>query len=285
MTGRRAAGEPEVQRPAQGISIGVDLAAAPVNTAAVELAWEGDRATIVDVWGEGRERVEDAMLISLFDRSDAKIGVDCPFGWPQEFVELVGDQGSGEPGGSEVREASFETPDERQRLVYRATDLDVIEVTKRHGSSADPARPAVRPLSVSSDRIAHVALRFAGLRSRLSVTSSSPRDGSGALVEVYPAAALALWNAPSYRRYKGAGSEAQRAKIVAALCAGVPDIMSSCANIDEHRSALIASDHVLDAFICALVARDADLRGVQVPSAHRDAARQEGWIHLPLRTT
>ena len=61
--------------------------------------------------------------------------------------------------------------------------------------------------------------------------------------------------------------------------------MSSCANIDEHRSALIASDHVLDAFICALVARDADLRGVQVSSAHRDAARQEGWIHLPLRTT
>lgn len=49
MTGRRAAGEPEAQRPAHGISIGVDLAAAPVNTAAVELAWEGDRATIVDV--------------------------------------------------------------------------------------------------------------------------------------------------------------------------------------------------------------------------------------------
>lgn len=100
MTGRRAAGEPEVQRPAHGISIGVDLAAASVNTAAVELGWEGDRATIVDVWGEGRECVSDAVLVSLLDRSDAKIGVDCPFGWPQEFVELVGDQGGGEPGGS-----------------------------------------------------------------------------------------------------------------------------------------------------------------------------------------
>ena len=156
MTGRRAAGEPEVQRPAHGISIGVDLAAASVNTAAVELGWEEDRATIVDVWGEGRECVSDAVLVSLLDRSDAEIGVGCPFGWPQEFVELVGDQGGGEPGGSEVREASYATPDERQRLVYRATDLDVIEVTKRHGSSADPARPAVRPLSVSADRIAHV---------------------------------------------------------------------------------------------------------------------------------
>ncbi len=100
MTGRRAAGEPEVQRPAHGISIGVDLAAASVNTAAVELGWEGDRATIVDVWGEGRECVSDAVLVSLLDRSDAEIGVGCPFGWPQEFVELVGDQGGGEPGGS-----------------------------------------------------------------------------------------------------------------------------------------------------------------------------------------
>ena len=94
MMGGRAADEPEVQRPAHDVSIGVDLAAAPANTAAVELAWEGDRATIVDIWGEGRERVDDARLVELLGRSDAKIGVDCPFGWPAAFVELVSDQES-----------------------------------------------------------------------------------------------------------------------------------------------------------------------------------------------
>lgn len=271
-----------VQRPAYDISIGVDLAAAPVNTAAVELAWDGARATIVRVWGEGRERVDDARLVELLDRRDAKIGVDCPFGWPSAFVELVSGQANEGLEGSHV---SYASPDERRGLAYRATDLDVIEVTRRHGSSGDPTRPAVRPLSVSADRIAHVAFRFAGLRSRLSVNSSSPRDGSGALVEVYPAAALALWDAPSYRQYKGAGREGERLKIAEFLPEGLGGIMSACTNLEKHRSALIASDHVLDALICALVARDADLRGVQVPIEHRDTARQEGWIHLPLRTT
>lgn len=57
--------------------------------------------------------------------------------------------------------------------------------------------------------------------------------------------------------------------------------MSTCTNLAQHRRELIASDHVLDAFVCALVARDADLRGVQVPSALDRTARQEGRIHLP----
>lgn len=92
--GGMAAAPAMVQRPACAISIGVDLAAAPVNTAVVELAWDGDRATIVDIWGEGRERVDDARLVELLGRSDAKIGVDCPFGWPAAFVELVSDQES-----------------------------------------------------------------------------------------------------------------------------------------------------------------------------------------------
>jgi hypothetical protein len=45
---------------------------------------------------------------------------------------------------------------------------------------------------------------------------------------------------------------------------------------------MVASDHVLDAFVCALVAR-AVLDGATTPPSSDDwaVARREGWIHVP----
>ena len=45
---------------------------------------------------------------------------------------------------------------------------------------------------------------------------------------------------------------------------------------------LIRTDHALDAFVSAIVARAAELGRVHdVPDALAEAAATEGWIHLP----
>src|SRR5262249_19256695 len=69
-----------------------------------------------------------------------------------------------------------------KELQFRATDRFVYERTKRW------------PLSVSSDRIAIPAMRAAALFTRLAEKADSvARDGSGKVVEVYPAVALRIW--------------------------------------------------------------------------------------------
>ena len=45
----------------------------------------------------------------------------------------------------------------------------------------------------------------------------------------------------------------------------------------------VANDHEVDALICAVVARMARTGMTHgVPEEHREAARREGWIHLPV---
>lgn len=275
MTGTTAAVS-RLSKPRHDRSIGIDLAADPINTAAVELSWDGDRATIVEVWGRGREKVDDHCLVKLLERSDAKIGVDCPFGWPGSFVALMRSEGR-----SQSIPFDAATPKERERLAYRDTDLFVMRQTERKDAAGERTRAAVRPLSVSADRIAHVAFRFAGLRSRLLVNRAARRDGADALVEVYPAAALALWEAPSCRQYKGKNGAAARRAVVDWLQGARVATGGKPLDLDRHVDALVASDHVLDALLCALIARDCDVRGPSIPPGYEDAALAEGWIHLP----
>lgn len=52
----------------------------------------------------------------------------------------------------------------------------------------------ITPLSVSADKIAHVALRCAVLLARLDAAGRPvDRSGAGPVVEVYPAASLRSW--------------------------------------------------------------------------------------------
>ena len=52
---------------------------------------------------------------------------------------------------------------------------------------------------------------------------------------------------------------------------------------DEMAETFLASDHALDALVCALVARAAALGLVEsVPERDREAARLEGWMALPM---
>jgi hypothetical protein len=55
-------------------------------------------------------------------------------------------------------------------------------------------------------------------------------------------------------------------------------------DLEPVRSRCVASDHVLDALACALVAVATKASATHQPSeAERAHARVEGWIHVPSR--
>ena len=145
------------------------------------------------------------------------------------------------------------------------------------------------PMSVSSDRIGVVAMRAARLQS-LWVRrwgDAEERDGSGRLIETYPAAALSVWGLrqPHGIPYKGgrASERESRREARREILARSPRRRGrgSRSLIDVYEGSE-NSDHVLDALICALVALAARANlTAEVPEDSRDAARREGWIHFP----
>ncbi len=216
--------------------------------------------------GEGRcvlERVEvgaeDETIIEAI-RTATRAGVDVPLGWPEPFVDLLRAHAAGTlpaPGTT--------GPQWRRGLAMRATDREVYR------------RIGLTPLSVSTDRIAHPAMRWAGIEARLREFGLSPsRDGSGVICEVYPAAALRCWSLP-YRGYKGKKNAAPRADLVARLSQ-----QFTWLDWNGHQDRCAADDNALDAVLAAVIAREVDLmRCVPPPDALRDLASREGWIWLP----
>ena len=122
-------------------------------------------------------------------------------------------------------------------------------------------------------------MRCAVLQARIAERfGAQPRDGSGRLVEVYPAASLKVWGLHA-RKYKGAGAEpaAVRAGIVDGLTTAAPWLA-----LEEHRAALAASDDLFDAVIASLTARAAAVGATWQPELEvAELARDEGWIHVP----
>lgn len=163
-------------------TLGIDLASQPRTTAACVLNWQDGvrRVEVIEV------RCDDERLIELSQDADA-VGIDAPFGWPLPFLDLMRQQASG----------SWDHP-RRDELRFRRTDFAV-----RHSLGR-------WPLSVSSDRIAIVAMRCAGLLSRLGVED---RSGAECVIEAYPAVALHQWGFAS-RGYKGTGDRAAFAALV-----------------------------------------------------------------------
>ena len=99
---------------------------------------------------------------------------------------------------------------------------------------------------------------------------------SGRLVETYPAAALRAWGF-AFRGYKGAKNSEVREVLVRELLGGVGALRPAA-----DRVLVGASDHVVDAFVCAIVA--AASRGVMTATPgpdDRPLAVAEGWIHVP----
>lgn len=131
-----------------------------------------------------------------------------------------------------------------------------------------------------------MAFRCARLQTRLADELwngvLAPRDGTGRLVEVYPAAALKLWGLP-YRGYKPAGSgkaeqgRAVRGEIVEGLAerlgVGVGKLPGEC----------VVNDDVMDALVSAMVVTEV-IKGKTVKPVteqERAAAMVDGWMHVP----
>jgi predicted nuclease with RNAse H fold len=157
-------------------TVGVDLAAEPRTTAVAVIEWRPGTARVWEV----RMPAADSMVLDLMDRAD-KVGVDCPLGWPDAFVQFVGAH----------HNDALTVPDDltsvewRRSLSYRLTDEHV------------RAALSMIPLSVSTYRIGVTAMRSARLQALLAARGQRvDRTGTGLVVEVYPAAGLRCWGLP-----------------------------------------------------------------------------------------
>lgn len=253
LTCRRPA--PRIHGRTEIITAGIDLAASPAATATAVVYWSDGGARL----GSVRAGVGDTDLLELAAGAD-RTGIDCPLGWPVAFIDFLDRQRFGAVDLAEV-----DSVPARAAIVYRRTDLVCL-------AAGD------RPLSVAADRIAHPALRAAGLLAALAGRGLDvDRAGRGAVVETYPAAALRHWGLPS-RAYKRAGNGPARRDLVDALLRAVPWLTVA----GDDRDLLVRSDDALDAVVCALVARASLLGAVSRPApAEIEIAAVEGWIAVP----
>lgn len=238
--------------------VGIDLAAAAERTGAAVLVEDPHSGRLV--LEQALLGADDDAIVELVLGAD-KAGVDVPFGWPEPFLRLV----TGHRAGT-LAPALDSGPSWRRELALRTTDRAVHELT------------GLTPLSVSTDRIAYPALRWANLAARVRAAGAPVEpDGTGVACEVYPAAALRTWGLP-FRAYKKSGREPVRAGLVTALAGLVPHL-----DLAGHDRALVAQDDVLDAVVSALVAREAYHGNSHLPVAgQRVVARREGWVHVPV---
>lgn len=246
-------------------TVGIDLAAQPANTGWCVVDWAAHRVVEVSVNHSGPEVGGDEELVSLVCSAGVGLaGIDTPLGWPDGFVEAIAAHHAGDRWPDDEGD-----PDgHRRRLRLRRTDALVGVATGRH------------PMSVSADRIAVAAMR--GARLQQLIKERAGRDAvdrsgcSGLVAETYPAAALAVWGLAA-SGYKGTGGTSARAELVDALVG-----RSGLVVTDDQRAAMVGSDHLLDAWVCALVARAVLDGGTTRPGPGDEAvARREGWIHVP----
>jgi len=239
-------------------TLGVDLAAATKKTAAAVIEWGQGSARLVHLALD----VSDQDIVELFGTTDMT-GIDCPVGWPQALIPFL--TGHLEFDGGPV--LAYDGIEGRRLLAYRDTDRFVT------------ARTGLIPLSVSADRLAHPAMRCAVIQAKIAALHGpQPRDGSGKLAEVYPAASLKLWGLGA-RGYKGRGTtEAEGLSVLlGSLRAQAPWL-----DLTGHEDRLAGSDDLFDAVVASLTARAAAVGLTLRPDDdHAAAARKEGWIHLP----
>ena len=239
-----------------GRTLGIDLAAQAKETAACVIEWRSAPATVIAL----HVGLDDAAIDRLIhEHRPVKVGIDAPFGWPAAFVDTLAEyQSSGRWIGSDTRP-----------LRLRRTDL---AVTEQSGQ---------QPLSVSSDRIAVTAMRCAALLTRLAGDEQVDRAGTGLCAEVYPAASLRQWGLLP-RGYKGNKPEHVRAR-VALVTAFFEGSATWLLLTGEQKALVEATDHALDALLSAVtVGALVSGRTIAIEDGDLAAARQEGWIHLPL---
>ncbi|SIR77089.1 DUF429 domain-containing protein [Williamsia sterculiae] len=238
------------------LTAGVDLAAAPDKTAVVLIAWHDDGTATVE---ELVTPADDDAVLRVVGHAD-RCGIDAPIGWPSAFVDFVTrHRRHRTPAGLRLDDRA-----NRRSLAYRITDEQI------------RLRTGLIPLSVSADRIAHVAFRSAGLLAELEIRGFHTDRVDGFAVEAYPAAALHTWGLTS-RGYKGADKADARSALIDDLTTRAPWL-----RLGDHRAACLHSDDAADAVITAMIARAVALGLTSWPDDElAETARVEGWIHVP----
>ena len=236
---------------------GVDLAAEAAPTGLALIEWGGVAARVVEV----RLGVTNDEIVEVAAGVDL-VGIDCAFGWPDEFADFVAALRDRRPlGAGATGDIAW-----RRRLAYRETDRAVHERTGRW------------PLSVATDRLGLTALRCAVILDAVA-GAGMPVDRAGSppsrVTEVYPAAALRCWGLTQegYKR-----SAERRAELLDDLLAALPWL-----ELGEHRAAMVESADVFDSVLSAVVAGFAHVGRTEPPPPEAaERAAREGWIALPM---
>jgi predicted nuclease with RNAse H fold len=235
-------------------TVGVDLATQPSNTALAALDWTAGTATLTSlILPASDAAIVDAVLAADW------AGIDAPLGWPEAFHAFL----TAHRDGS-LTPITADPDDWRRDLSFRATDRAVLATTGQ------------RPLSVAANYLGLTAMRAASLMADLAARGMAvDRDGRGPLLEVYPAAALRVWDLPR-ARYKD-GHPAALGALVDALLDAAPWL-----DLGPHEARCRVNDDALDAVLASLVTRARALGHWQPPpDTARDLARREGWIVIP----
>lgn len=237
-------------------TVGVDLATDDAKTALAVIDWDRDAARLVDL----QRPCDDEAVIAALEGC-TKAGIDCPLGWPDQFVNFLLQHRDGEVAHPEALIGI----EGRRGLVYRRTDV----VVRQRGGP--------RPLSVAADRIALTAVRAATIQARLKRAGKAvDRTGAGLAVEVYPAASLHAWEL-DYSGYKEPRNRPRLSDLVSAILDSANWLRLGTFEAECRRS-----DHAFDAVIAALTARAAACGQVTQPAPEDEAyARNEGWIAVP----
>src|SRR5262249_20677471 len=153
--------------------------------------WTADGAVVESlVVGAG----DDAICLAAAGAT--RLGLDAPLGWAEAFLDFLKAQRDGAPLPPTDLAG-------RRQLAFPAADRAVTALTR------------LRPLSVAADRIGHAAMRAVGLLAALGDAGHpTSRDGTGFVLESYPAAALKRWGLP-HNGYKGADNLSLRTALVA----------------------------------------------------------------------
>ena len=145
----------------------------------------------------------------------------------------------------------------------------------------------VWPLSVSANFIGLTAMRCAGL---LDALAPVDRAGAGRVVEVYPAAALRVWERAGgvvrggalWRSgYKQAADRGRG--VLEAMLIELQSQLPALTFVPGAEKLCRDSHDAFDALVCALVARASANKQTGLPQSGEQArlAGVEGWIHLP----
>jgi predicted nuclease with RNAse H fold len=223
--------------------------------------WNTGQATVTSA----RCAAGDDVILDAMAKAD-KVGIDCPLGWPDDFVAFI----LSHQHGPVTVPRGYPADGWKRRLTMRLTD----EVVR--------AETGLTPLSVSADLIGHVALRCACLLAEAGRRGQViDRAGAGVLTEVYPAASLRAWGL-AHGGYKQRASSQALGDLVDRLMRDATWLRLGAAE-----GTCRESHDAFDAVIAALTARAAARGLTRRPRTESEAAAAstEGWTAFPLPAT